>query len=138
MIRRPPRSTLFPYTTLFRSCYAQSVRLTTLLQDISILNRLDDGSPYLKRETVNIGLLVKQIGEETALPLQEKHMTFNNMLPEDIIITGNKTLLYSIFRNLTDNAIAYAGQGTTITLKATRAETVWQFTFFDNGIGRSE
>src|SRR3712207_8862487 len=23
MIRRPPRSTLFPYTTLFRSCYAQ-------------------------------------------------------------------------------------------------------------------
>src|SRR2546425_12575316 len=26
MIRRPPRSTLFPYTTLFRSCYAQLVR----------------------------------------------------------------------------------------------------------------
>src|SRR2546430_13581491 len=23
MIRRPPRSTLFPYTTLFRSCHAQ-------------------------------------------------------------------------------------------------------------------
>src|SRR5258707_7541144 len=25
MIRRPPRSTLFPYTTLFRSCAGQSV-----------------------------------------------------------------------------------------------------------------
>src|SRR2546422_4727749 len=25
MIRRPPRSTLFPYTTLFRSCEAPSV-----------------------------------------------------------------------------------------------------------------
>src|SRR5258708_15658589 len=24
MIRRPPRSTLFPYTTLFRSCFVQS------------------------------------------------------------------------------------------------------------------
>src|SRR5438270_8874982 len=24
MIRRPPRSTLFPYTTLFRSCYYRS------------------------------------------------------------------------------------------------------------------
>src|SRR2546430_12744521 len=24
MIRRPPRSTLFPYTTLFRSCLAQN------------------------------------------------------------------------------------------------------------------
>src|SRR2546426_6030352 len=27
MIRRPPRSTLFPYTTLFRSCYARRVRV---------------------------------------------------------------------------------------------------------------
>src|SRR5947208_9553884 len=26
MIRRPPRSTLFPYTTLFRSCRADSAR----------------------------------------------------------------------------------------------------------------
>src|SRR5207249_10758147 len=25
MIRRPPRSTLFPYTTLFRSCLAQHI-----------------------------------------------------------------------------------------------------------------
>src|SRR5690349_22001426 len=34
MIRRPPRSTLFPYTTLFRSwrasCFAASVKVSTL------------------------------------------------------------------------------------------------------------
>src|SRR3712207_8431397 len=29
MIRRPPRSTLFPYTTLFRSCRASSATSTT-------------------------------------------------------------------------------------------------------------
>src|SRR5438309_6354644 len=27
MIRRPPRSTLFPYTTLFRSCHDRRVKL---------------------------------------------------------------------------------------------------------------
>src|SRR2546430_7998211 len=27
MIRRPPRSTLFPYTTLFRSCRTRAARL---------------------------------------------------------------------------------------------------------------
>src|SRR3712207_7365563 len=31
MIRRPPRSTLFPYTTLFRSCATASVRRDPLL-----------------------------------------------------------------------------------------------------------
>src|SRR5205807_8717636 len=29
MIRRPPRSTLFPYTTLFRSCFSRSRPGTT-------------------------------------------------------------------------------------------------------------
>src|SRR5260370_10601273 len=36
MIRRPPRSTLFPYTTLFRSCptpYASPVTTSGLLTD---------------------------------------------------------------------------------------------------------
>src|SRR2546427_8081310 len=38
MIRRPPRSTLFPYTTLFRSpssaCRSASVRVAWILQDL--------------------------------------------------------------------------------------------------------
>src|SRR2546430_12998958 len=35
MIRRPPRSTLFPYTTLFRSLYLDSDRLGFLLPEIT-------------------------------------------------------------------------------------------------------
>src|SRR5258708_14212077 len=37
MIRRPPRSTLFPYTTLFRSC---------LQGGITIYCLLDQGAPH--------------------------------------------------------------------------------------------
>src|SRR3712207_7022385 len=33
MIRRPPRSTLFPYTTLFRSNQAAQLRKATAIQD---------------------------------------------------------------------------------------------------------
>src|SRR3712207_8144390 len=36
MIRRPPRSTLFPYTTLFRSCALMRVRLA-LATAVSLL-----------------------------------------------------------------------------------------------------
>src|SRR2546430_5977966 len=35
MIRRPPRSTLFPYTTLFRSCTGTSVGSGTVTLDAS-------------------------------------------------------------------------------------------------------
>src|SRR3989441_3001246 len=37
MIRRPPRSTLFPYTTLFRSQSAQSVRRVRIAFDVDDL-----------------------------------------------------------------------------------------------------
>ena len=130
-------------------CYAQSQRLTSLLHDISTLNRMDDAPEMTSTENVNISQMVQNIQKETALQLQQKHMTFDNRLPDNIVVRGNQSLLYSVFRNLTDNAIAYAGEGTTITLTAQRPDTgmvepaisddgspaKWTFTFADNGVG---
>ena len=55
---------------------------------------------------------------ETALEMKKKNMKLIDNAPENIIISGAQSMVYSIFRNLTDNAIAYAGEGTTITLDA--------------------
>src|SRR3712207_7697682 len=49
MIRRPPRSTLFPYTTLFRSQFGEvSITLPVVVIDIYTNGnfRLDFGFPY--------------------------------------------------------------------------------------------
>src|SRR3712207_7206811 len=51
MIRRPPRSTLFPYTTLFRSGYAKLARekqITSCPQ--GLLELLQDDNPYIASE----------------------------------------------------------------------------------------
>src|SRR5688572_15134111 len=40
MIRRPPRSTLFPYTTLFRSCLLGSERQRLAFQKVELRARL--------------------------------------------------------------------------------------------------
>ena len=116
-------------------CYAQSQRLTALLQDISTLNRMDDAPDMIDFTRVNISQTVKDIIKETSLQLSQKQMTFNDMLPDDIVIKGNQSLIYSIFRNLTDNAIAYAGVGTEITLSAVDNGKEWKFVFKDNGVG---
>ena len=115
--------------------YAQAERLTSLLRDISTLNRLDDAPEMMDFEPVDIAALVAQIQKDTALELEKHHMTFSNQLPASIPIRGNKSMLYSVFRNLTDNAIAYAGDGTTITVSAEESEHRWHFTFKDNGVG---
>lgn len=126
-----------------KRCYAQSQRLTSLLQDISTLNRMDDAPDMIGTEDVNISEIVANIQKETALQLQQKQMSFVNKLPNDVMVKGSPSLIYSVFRNLTDNAIAYAGTGTTITLTAQPIEDIdkemkspkWQFTFSDNGVG---
>lgn len=116
-------------------CYAQSQRLTSLLHDISTLNRLDDAPEMVDFEDVDLSRMVAAIVKDTALQLAERGMAFNNMLPEGVCVKGNQSLLYSVFRNLTDNAIAYAGEGTSITLSAVDDAEYWMFTFCDNGVG---
>lgn len=116
-------------------CFAQSKRLTSLLQDISTLNRMDDAPDIKDFTDVNISTIVKNIIRETSLERESKGMNFIDNLPEDIMVKGNQSLLYSVFRNLTDNSIAYAGMDTTITLEAKEEDKRWLFTFMDNGIG---
>ena len=115
--------------------HAQARRLTTLLQDISTLNRMDYAKNLITMERVNISVLFADIVEETTFALQNRQMTLHNCLPESIIVKGNYSLLYSIFRNLIDNAINYAGQGATIEVSADQEPDYWHFTFKDNGIG---
>ena len=114
---------------------AQARRLTALLQDISTLNRMDYAAHQLTMERTDVSEIVADIIQETAIALEKRHMTLNNYLPQDIIIQGNPSLIYSIFRNLVDNAINYAGEGTNIHISAKQAGDRWEFCFGDNGVG---
>ncbi len=118
-----------------RRCYAQSERLTSLLHDISTLNRMDDAPQVKDFEQVNLSLMVDSLSQELALQIKQRGMKFVNEMPQSVIVNGNKGLLYSVFRNLMDNAIAYAGENTTMTLKAERQGAFWHFAFMDNGVG---
>ena len=126
----------------------QAQRLSALLTDLSTLNRMDYASDQLRRERVDISALVADIGTEVAFRLHERQMTLRDCLPSDIIVMGNPELLYSIFRNLFENAINYAGNGTTIEISATKFPSQssngvtdgqsWHFSFRDNGVGVPE
>lgn len=121
-----------------RRTHAQAQRLSALLTDISILNRMDYPAETFSMERIDVSLIVADIVAETALAVKSQGMTLRNCLPGDIIIRGNTTLVYSIFRNLVDNSVNYAGQGSTIELLATEDDESWHFTFSDNGIGIAE
>lgn len=120
-------------------CYSQSSRLTGLLRDISVLNRLDEASGMFDLSDISIPKLLGEIEKECSKEMEEKKIVSELILPGDPVIRGNYSLLYSIFRNLYDNAIAYAGEGIKITVNCYKEDpTFYYFSFSDNGIGISE
>ena len=56
-------------------CYSQSTRLTGLLRDISVLNRLDEASEMFELSEVNIQKLVGEIEKECSMEMEEKKIT---------------------------------------------------------------
>ena len=115
--------------------YSQAQRLTSLLQDISLLNRIDYAPDQLVKERTEVSHIVSDIVKETAHIFEKRHQTLRNCLPGDIIIEGNASLIYSLFRNLVDNATNYAGEGAVVEMTATERPDKWEFIFEDNGPG---
>src|SRR3712207_8295255 len=74
MIRRPPRSTLFPYTTLFRSVFATEQRITVLRDRRGHITVLEGvGRPVIdtdRRSQLPAGDLVRS--EEHTSELQSR------------------------------------------------------------------
>src|SRR3712207_8351876 len=79
MIRRPPRSTLFPYTTLFRSSWARSARQEPdRMTDVDSRRTFHPGSrAVLARRTelpaVLVGIVVHGARSVVPAPRSEEH-----------------------------------------------------------------
>lgn len=124
--------------TFLERCYAQSNRLSRLLRDISVLTRMDEAANMIDMEKIDISVLAANIINEVSLELEERHITVVNSLKSKIQLRGNYSLLYSIFRNLMDNAIAYAGTDIHINISCFREdEHFYYFSFADTGVGVS-
>ncbi len=121
-------------------CYAQSKRLTDLLRDISMLNRLDESKDLYDTDKTDLQKIITEVFNESQSALSERKMMVETRnLHDQMLINGNYSLLYSIFRNLTDNAIAYAGVGTKITIDCyLEDDNYYYFSFSDNGVGVPE
>ncbi|MGL4780336.1 MAG: sensor histidine kinase [Bacteroidales bacterium] len=119
-------------------CFVQATRLGDLLTDISVLTRLDEAGSLFDRQPINIHTLVSDIYKDSMQALEIKNDVFIMQIPETCKIKGNHSLLYSIFRNLLDNAIAYAGEGIHIQVQCYREdEDFYYFSFSDSGLGVS-
>ena len=123
---------------LIERCYANNERLRRLLSDVSLITRMEDGNALIEREPVDITALIADIASELTIMPEGERLTLHTDITEPIIVEGNLSLIASIFRNLTENAIAYSeGKNIYVSLlESTPAE--YRLRFEDDGRGVEE
>ena len=125
--------------TFVERSYIQSVRLTELLKDISTLSRMDEAPSLIEKEPVNLYDLIHQIIEELEPEIEKKKVLLHIEIDKDLCIQGNASLLYSVFRNLMDNTLAYAGERIVMAIICFRNDPEFcYFSFYDTGHGVAE
>ena len=119
--------------------YLQIQTLSELISDMSLLAKIDGKAEGLSFDKVDINQLLEKVQADTATAMNEKGIRFNANIPKGLFVNGNKSLLYSIFRNLTDNAIRYAGENININVWIYEIKNgMAYFVFSDNGKGVKE
>lgn len=94
---------------LIERCYSNNERLRRLLEDVSLITRMESGSQLIGKELVDINNIIDEISGELDIMPEEERLNLHTNFDEQVAINGNLSLIGSIFRNLTENAIAYSG-----------------------------
>jgi len=113
----------------------QSARLTDLINDIVTLNKLDETGTYFPFDEVDIADVVKEVCDNLMADIRSKQIKLDNAIEPGTMVNGNRSLIVSVFQNLLENVIAYAGEKVTVTVRTLPGEPGFRaFSFADNGV----
>lgn len=114
------------------NAYAQSERLSDLIEDISLLQKMSEAKERFSFETVNLNDLIYEVKDSLTLNLQAKNCDVQIRLPKPIILNANRSLLFSVFYNLFDNAIKYGGENIEISVNNYLEDSNYYYFSFSN------
>lgn len=120
---------------LIEKCYVNNERLRRLLNDVSLITRMEDGSQLISKEPVVVNDILDEIAQELEIMPEDERLTLHLKFDEQIVVEGNLSLIGSIFRNLTENAIAYSGGKNLYITLIENNEQYCKILFEDDGCG---
>ncbi|MBQ2368283.1 MAG: sensor histidine kinase [Bacteroidaceae bacterium] len=120
---------------LIERCYTNNERLRRLLSEASLITRMEDGSQLIDKESVVVNNIIDEIAGELEIMPEEERFDLHVDFDEPVIVGGNPSLIVSIFRNLTENAIAYSGGKNIYISLIENNENLCRIRFEDDGCG---
>lgn len=116
--------------------YNQTLRLSELISDMSLLSKMEERSSKLHREEIDLYDVAVEVFDEFEERIMEKGNKVENLLKPGTVLVGNRTLVYTIIRNLVENSLKYAGERLTMHLECySSIEKFCYLTYYDTGSG---
>lgn len=116
--------------------YNQVLVLSELIQDMGLITRIEEAPSSFSFEAVNLSQTLAGLKSDLAIALEERGIVMNWDIADNLKVKSNKNLLYSIFRNLTDNVIRYAGNKVKIFISQyNEDDNFYYFLYSDTGVG---
>src|SRR2546425_8960933 len=155
MIRRPPRSTLFPYTTLFRSLLekmfgdvnpkqeeylgdilASGRHLLSLINDILDLAKIEAGRMELDLEDFDVAQAIDNAVVLVRERATRKGLTLVTTLDRVLgSVRGDQRKIKQVLLNLLSNAVKFTPEGGHVEVRAQRLGEQVEISVADSGIG---
>jgi len=112
--------------------FAQAKRLSMLVEEISVLNKIEESSGLFVFEKVKLLSVINEVTDSLKINLEQKNIKVITEIPEDLTLKANKSLMHSVFFNLTDNAVKYAGENILINITNYQEDKKYYYFSFSN------
>jgi two-component system sensor histidine kinase SenX3 len=116
----------------------EAQRLGRLVQELIDLSRLQGAEAMPDPEQVSVDAVIAEAFDRTRTTATAKGIRLVTSGDPGIRLTGNERQLVTALVNLLDNAVSYSGEGTTVTVRATREQDAVELAVSDEGIGIAE
>jgi heavy metal sensor kinase len=124
------------YRAVLSRLYEETVRMTSLVENLLSLARTDGGAEIILLTPIRINDLFRQMGKTWEFAMNQAMLDFRVVVPEeDFIVLGDKHLIPRLLSILLENASKYTPPGGSVKLCAAVAGTRIALSVEDSGIG---
>ena len=120
--------------------YRQAERLSAMMDDIRLISQMDEReAEEYRMEELDLGLVVEEARIAFADRIEQSGDRFVNEIPDGLTIHANNSLIHSVFQNLIENSLRYAGEGVTLCFSCYHRDDEYVYlSYYDTGRGVPE
>ncbi len=123
---------------IIQSSYYSAQKAFNLLSDLLEWARLQNEHFEIKKESLNLKESINENIELFKKNASEKEITIRNNINPSIYITVDRNSIYSVVRNLLNNAIKFTENGGFIEFEVKQSNNDIELSIRDNGVGMSQ